>query len=111
MTTYSQKMILAWTSKISCLGPLVADIEGSIVNLLDSQTGYVAGQSKIILDVSGDTSERYGISVNSDAGTFILTGTIINDATKEDDQVCVGSIFRRYTESQRGIPSDHYFSW
>ena len=77
--------------KISCLGlPAAdADITANIKTLLDAQSDYEEGTSKVILEVRGDTREKQGISFNSDAATFILRGAITNDTTVEDDQVVV----------------------
>ena len=77
--------------KISCLGlPAAdADITANIKTLLDAQSAYQEGESKVILEVRGDTREKQGISFNSDAATFILRGAITNDTTVEDDQVVV----------------------
>ena len=75
--------------KISCLGlPAAdADIPESIKTLLDAQSDYEEGTSKVILEVRGDTRETEGISFDSDAGKLILRGAITNDATVTDKEV------------------------
>ena len=70
--------------KISCLGlpdEEAVPITDSIKTLLDAQEDYEEGESKIVLEVRGDTREKQGITFNSDAATLILRGAIINDVT------------------------------
>ena len=74
--------------KISCSGVLVEDItNASLRTLLDSGTGFVDGESKIILDVRGDTSEQYNIYLESSAANTIITGTITNKSDVTDRRV------------------------
>ena len=67
--------------RISCSGTLVEDItDESLRTIYDAMTEYVKGRSKVVGDVRGDTSELYRISINSDAGSTIFTGTLTNSA-------------------------------
>ena len=71
--------------KMSCGGNLLEDLTNdNLKNLLDSMTGFVEGESKVILDVRGDSSELYRIAIDSDAERTIFTGTLINSANNDN---------------------------
>ena len=71
--------------KITCAGALSQDLtKESIKSVLDSIGGLQEGVSKVIIDVSGVTSENHGINIVSDAGLTVLTGQLTNDASVKD---------------------------
>ena len=70
---------------MSCGGILLENLTNdNLKNLLDSMTGFVEGESKVILDVRGDSSELYRIAIDSDAAKTIFTGTLINSANNDN---------------------------
>ena len=70
---------------MSCGGILLENLTNdNLKNLLDSMTGFVEGESKVILDVRGDSSELYRIEIDSDAAKTIFTGTLINSANNDN---------------------------
>ena len=79
------KSITGTDFKITCAGALSQDLTNeSIESVLDSMGGLQEGVSKVIIDVSGVTSENHGINIVSDAGLTILTGQLTNDASVKD---------------------------
>ena len=70
--------------KITCTGNLSAKLTNeSIMSLLDSRQGFVAGTSKVIIDLKGLSGETNRVAIRSDAGLTILTGTITTDDSTE----------------------------
>ena len=73
------------TFTVTCTGALLGNLTNeSIMSVLDSIGGLQEGVSKVIIDVSGVTSENHGINIVSDAGLTVLTGQLTNDASVKD---------------------------
>ena len=70
--------------KLTCSGQLSDKLTNeSIEELLDFGPGFVAGTSKILLDLKGLEGEITSVSLHSDAALNIVTGTITTDADTE----------------------------
>ncbi len=70
--------------KLTCTGELSAKLNNeSIQDLLDSRQGYVAGTSKVLIDLKGVSGETTSVAILSDAGLNVLTGTLTTDADTE----------------------------
>ena len=74
--------------KITCSGDLVDDISvGSLTaipKIASVLKDFRDGKSKLIIDVSGDSSKIHEVWLASDSAKVIFTGTIENDATQTD---------------------------
>ena len=71
--------------KLSCGGNLLENLTNdNLKNLLDSRTGFVEGESKVILDIRGDSRELYRVAIHTDADKTIFTGTLINSANNDN---------------------------
>ena len=69
--------------KITCKGELDVPLEVNTQTLLGNTqsvvSGYNASQSKVTIDINEDVGITPGITIKTDAGDTILTGTITND--------------------------------
>ena len=75
--------------KITCEGQLTADVNANTFKalLMNEEPDYTASQSKVIIDISGVSTNTHGITINSDAEKTILTGEITNDDTVTNGSV------------------------
>ena len=73
--------------KITCTGVLDGDLTNESIRSIEidlDSRGYAAGTSKVLLDISGVTSQNPGIYFASVAALNILTGSLTNDGDRRD---------------------------
>ena len=73
--------------KITCTGVLNGDLTNDSIDSIETllaDRGYVPGTSKVLLDISGVTSQNPGIYFASVAALNILTGSLTNDGDRRD---------------------------
>ena len=64
--------------KLTCSGDLAKDLDNdSIKKLLEEASGLQAGTSTLLIDL-GEQSGAYGVSIDSNGGLTLVTGTITN---------------------------------